>query len=80
MAQVHIKGKGPIYWAKEYGAEGKIIDTAWMAETAPPFRVGHALRFRVGSRAVHLGFCRKSKKPIIHEVEKTPEEIGKWVY
>ncbi len=80
MAQISVKGKGFVYWANEYGAEGKVIDTAWMAEISPPFRVGRALRFRVGSRAIHLGFCKKSKRPIVREVENTPEEIGKWVY
>ena len=80
MAQVVIKGKGPIYWAKETGAEGRVVDTAWMAETSPPFRVGKALRFRVGSRALHLGVCKKSKRQLVRETETTPEEIRDWVY
>lgn len=80
MAQVTIKGKGPFYWAKETGAEGKTLDTAWMAETAPPFRVGKALRFRAGSRALHLGLCRKSKRPMLRETETSAEEIRDWVY
>lgn len=80
MAQVNIKGKGPVYWAKETGAEGKTLDTAWMAETSPPFRVGKALRFRVGSKALHLGVCRKSRRPMIRETETSAEEIRDWVF
>lgn len=80
MAQVIIKGKGNLYWAREYGAEGKPLDIAWMAETAPPFRAGKAIRIRVKDKAFHIGLCRKNKKPFVREVEKTPEEIGKWVY
>lgn len=80
MAQVIIKGKGPFYWAKETDAEGKVIDTAWMAETTPPFRVGKALRLRAGSRAIHLGLCKKSERPIVRETETSAEEIREWVY
>lgn len=80
MALVKIKGKGNFYWARESGAEGKIVDTAWMHETSPPFRSGKALRIRLGSRAVHIGICRKSKRPVIRETDKTPEEIREWVY
>lgn len=80
MAQVIIKGKGFIYWTREYGAEGRVLDISWMAETAPPFRVGKAIRIRFGSKAYHLGFCKKSKKPIVRDAEIPPEEIRKWVY
>lgn len=80
MAQVIIKGKGFIYWTREYGAKGKVIAISWMAETTPPFRVGKAIRIRFGSRAYHLGFCKKSKKPLVRETETTAEEIRKWVY
>ncbi len=80
MAQIKIKGKGPFYWASEYGADGKVIAKAWMAETDPPFRTGTALRLRKGDRAFHIGICSKSAKPLVQELEKTPEEIGKWVY
>lgn len=80
MALVETKGIGFIYWVKEYGAEGRVIDTAWMRETTPPFRAGKALRFRIKDRAFHVGMCKKTKKPFARDVEKTPEEIGKWVY
>lgn len=80
MARVKISGVGPFYWAREDDADGKNIDIAWMAETAPPFRVGKALRIRNGRRALHFGVCRKSKRPVVREVEKSAEEIGKWVF
>jgi hypothetical protein len=80
MAIINIKGAGNFYWAKEREADGKPLDTAWMRETSPPYRVGKALRIKVGSKAVHLGVCKKSKKEFARDIEKTPEEIGQWVY
>lgn len=79
MALVQIKGKGNLYWAREYGADGRFVDTAWMHETSPPFRSGKALRVRFGTRAFHLGVCWKNKNPIVRETDKTPEEIREWV-
>lgn len=80
MTRIRIAGIGPLYWARERDADGKAVGTAWFAEATPPFRYGHAVRIRIGDKAVHLGLCRKSKKPFMHGVEKTPEEIGQWVY
>lgn len=80
MAQIKISGTGPLYWAREERADGKAVCTSWFAEATPPFRYGKAVRFRIGEKAFHFGLCRKSKRPFVREVEKTPEEIGKWVY
>lgn len=80
MARPRTWVQRPLYWAVETDAEGKRLSIAWLAMTEEPFYYGRALRIRNGSRAWHLGLCRRSRQPLVHQVEKTPEEIGSWVY
>jgi hypothetical protein len=78
MAQVTTKGVGFLYWCKETGAEGRVLDTAWMRETTPPYRAGKAVRVRIGSRAVHLGLCKKTTEFAREVDDVTAREIGQW--
>lgn len=80
MAQPTTWVRRPFYWAVEEAAEGKPLSVAWLAMTEEPFFYGKALRFRLGDRAWHFGLCRKSRKPLVHQLDLTTEEIKTWVY
>ena len=79
MSIVRIHPVGPVYVAVEREAEDEHIAVAWMHETEPPYRVGKALRLRLGHRALHFGVCRRKGRTTARGVEHSPEEIREWI-
>lgn len=78
MALPEIKGRGFIYWSKEKDATGPTFSRSWMHATIPPFYAGKGVRLRLKKVAFHIGICWKNKKPIVKDIDATPEEIRQW--
>lgn len=80
MSRIVYRGQEPFYVGWETGASGKIVSRSWFHEVDPPHRAGKALRIRLGSVAVHLGLCGRSKRPIVRDTDISIQEIKQWVY
>ena len=80
MALVTIKAAGPVYWAKEYGAEGGTVSLPWMREMEPPYRYGRAVRIRVKQRAIQIGVCRKNPtgNDLRRDLDTPVDDIREW--
>lgn len=61
-----VHGTKHVYWGVERmwsESNRKRVRLQWMQEMEKPYRVGRALRVRIGRRAFHIGLCRLSERP-----------------
>ena len=68
-------------WGVDYEApyyDPKHVSWGWLIEDLPPFRKSRwGFRFRVGSKALHVGRCDRGEDPHRHDVA-TIDEISEW--
>jgi hypothetical protein len=85
---LRIKGIGPVYAGYEaHTDEPKIVSWAWFRELTEPWRMGHGVRLRIGTRAVQAGLCKRNplaEDPSAlsqlggYDLPTSPEQIGAW--